>query len=62
LRRLAARSELSPSTISALERGKVTPSVRAAWRLAAVLGVTVDDLLKRPPALERTKPKKKEEG
>jgi len=43
---LAAMVGVSRKTISAYERGRATPSLRVALRLAQVLGVGLEELLK----------------
>jgi transcriptional regulator with XRE-family HTH domain len=45
LRELARRLELSPSSISQIETGKIRPSVSTLYALASEFGVTVDELL-----------------
>src|SRR3954453_4269762 len=45
LRELARRLDLSPSLISQIETGKIRPSVRTLYALAAEFGVTTDELL-----------------
>src|SRR5204863_5987825 len=51
LRELARRLELSPSSISQIETGKIRPSVRTLYALASEFGVTVDEILfDEPPA------------
>src|SRR4051794_34472900 len=45
LRELARRLDLSPSSISQIETGKIRPSVHTLYALAAEFGVTVDELL-----------------
>src|SRR5215216_3801884 len=45
LRELARRLELSPSSISQIETGKIRPSVRTLYALASEFGVTVDEVL-----------------
>lgn len=45
LRELARRLELSPSSISQIETGKIRPSVSTLYALAFEFGVTVDELL-----------------
>jgi transcriptional regulator with XRE-family HTH domain len=45
LRELARRLDLSPSSISQIETGKIRPSVRTLYSLASEFGVTVDELL-----------------
>jgi transcriptional regulator with XRE-family HTH domain len=45
LRELARHLDLSPSAISQIETGKMQPSVRTLYALAAEFGVTVDELL-----------------
>jgi transcriptional regulator with XRE-family HTH domain len=51
LRELARRLDLSPSSISQIETGKIRPSVRTLYALASEFGVTVDEVLfDEPPA------------
>ena len=52
LRELARKLDLSPSSISQIETGKMRPSVRTLYALASEFGVTVDELLfdERPPS------------
>jgi transcriptional regulator with XRE-family HTH domain len=45
LRELARRLDLSPSSISQIETGRIRPSVRTLYALASEFGVTVDELL-----------------
>jgi len=45
LRELARRLDLSPSSISQIETGKIRPSVSTLYALASEFGVTVDELL-----------------
>src|SRR4051812_36898304 len=45
LRELARRLDLSPSSISQIETGKIRPSVRTLYALASEFGITVDELL-----------------
>jgi transcriptional regulator with XRE-family HTH domain len=45
LRELARRLDLSPSTISQIETGKLQPSVRTLYALVSEFGVTVDMVL-----------------
>src|SRR5437762_12582457 len=45
LRELARRLDLSPSSISQIETGKIGPSVRTLYALASEFGVTVDEVL-----------------
>lgn len=45
LRELARRLDLSPSSISQIETGKIRPSVRTLYALATEFGVTVDEIL-----------------
>src|SRR6266702_4117442 len=54
LRQLARRLDLSPSSISQIETGKMRPSVRTLYALASEFGVTVDEVLfnDAPPAGE----------
>jgi transcriptional regulator with XRE-family HTH domain len=59
LRELARRLDLSPSSISQIETGKIRPSVSTLYALASEFGVTVDELLFDEPRLLRgstTKP------
>src|SRR5204862_772485 len=49
LRELARRLDLSPSSISQIETGKIRPSVRTLYALAAEFGVTVDEILFNDP-------------
>jgi len=48
LRELARRVDLSPSSISQIETGKMQPSVRTLYALAAEFGVTMDEVLFDP--------------
>jgi transcriptional regulator with XRE-family HTH domain len=52
LRELARKLDLSPSSISQIETGKMRPSVRTLYALASEFGVTVDEVLfdERPPS------------
>jgi transcriptional regulator with XRE-family HTH domain len=45
LREVARRLELSASSISQIETGKIRPSVRTLYALASEFGVTVDEIL-----------------
>lgn len=45
LRELARRLDLSPSSISQIETGKIQPSVRTLYAFASEFGVTVDEVL-----------------
>jgi transcriptional regulator with XRE-family HTH domain/uncharacterized cupin superfamily protein len=58
LRQLARRLDLSPSSISQIETGKMTPSVRTLYALASEFGVTVDEVLfdATPRAREGSEP------
>ncbi|HZR95037.1 MAG TPA: cupin domain-containing protein [Gaiellaceae bacterium] len=57
LRELARRLDLSPSSISQIETGKIRPSVRTLYALASAFGVTVDEVLfNEPPPPARTGP------
>ena len=49
---LAHKSGVGQTTISAIERGEMVPTVEIAQRIARALGCTVDELLKeeKPPA------------
>jgi transcriptional regulator with XRE-family HTH domain len=52
LRELARRLELSPSSISQIETGKMQPSVRTLYAFVSEFGVTVDEVLfdqEQPP-------------
>jgi len=51
LRELARRLDLSPSSISQIETGKIQPSVRTLYALASEFGVTVDEVLFDEPPL-----------
>jgi transcriptional regulator with XRE-family HTH domain len=55
LRELARRLDLSPSSISQIETGKIQPSVRTLYAFATEFGVPVDDVLfgDDPVALSR---------
>ncbi len=58
LRQLARRLDLSPSSISQIETGKMRPSVRTLYALASEFGVTVDEVLfnEPPRSVDRDKP------
>jgi transcriptional regulator with XRE-family HTH domain len=53
LRELARRVDLSPSSISQIETGKMQPSVRTLYALVSEFGITVDEVLfeHAPPSL-----------
>ncbi|HEX3225764.1 MAG TPA: cupin domain-containing protein [Gaiellaceae bacterium] len=51
LRELARRLDLSPSSISQIETGKIGPSVRTLYALASEFGVTVDEVLFDEPPM-----------
>jgi transcriptional regulator with XRE-family HTH domain len=51
LRELARRLDLSPSSISQIETGKIRPSVRTLYALASEFGVTVDEVLFDDPPM-----------
>jgi transcriptional regulator with XRE-family HTH domain len=51
LRELARRLDLSPSSISQIETGKIGPSVRTLYALASEFGVTVDEVLFDEPRM-----------
>jgi transcriptional regulator with XRE-family HTH domain len=51
LRELARRLDLSPSSISQIETGKIQPSVRTLYALASEFGVTVDEVLFDEPPM-----------
>jgi transcriptional regulator with XRE-family HTH domain len=53
LRELARRLDLSPSSISQIETGKIRPSVRTLYALASEFGVTVDEVLFNEPPPSR---------
>jgi transcriptional regulator with XRE-family HTH domain len=44
VRGLAAKTEVSPSLISQIERGRATPSVATLWAIATQLGIPVGEL------------------
>jgi transcriptional regulator with XRE-family HTH domain len=48
LRELARRLDLSPSSISQIETGKMQPSVRTLYAFASEFNVTVDEVLFQP--------------
>src|SRR6266581_1765580 len=54
LRELARRVDLSPSSISQIETGKMQPSVRTLYALVTEFGITVDEVLfeHAPPSPE----------
>src|SRR5262245_66603412 len=56
LRELARRLDLSPSSISQIETGKIRPSVRTLYALASEFGVTVDEVLFSEPTAAREAP------
>ena len=56
LRELARRLDLSPSTISQIETGKMQPSVRTLYALVSEFGVTVDEVLFDQAPRRRTEP------
>jgi transcriptional regulator with XRE-family HTH domain len=57
LRELARRLDLSPSSISQIETGKMRPSVRTLYALASEFGVTVDEVLfNEAPRVDRAGP------
>ena len=47
---LGELAEVAPETLSRIERNKLSASLDLARRLAQALGVTIDDLLKKPSA------------
>lgn len=53
LRELARRLDLSPSSISQIETGKIRPSVSTLYALASEFGVTVDEILFDEPRTPR---------
>jgi transcriptional regulator with XRE-family HTH domain/uncharacterized cupin superfamily protein len=54
LRELARRLDLSPSSISQIETGKIRPSVRTLYALASEFRVTVDEVLFDEPLSSRS--------
>lgn len=54
LRELARRLDLSPSSISQIETGKMQPSVRTLYAFVAEFGVTVDEVLFEPEPPSRS--------
>jgi len=52
LRELARRLDLSPSSISQIETGKIRPSVKTLYALASAFGVTVDEILFDEPSVQ----------
>jgi len=56
LRELARRLDLSPSSISQIETGKMRPSVRTLYALASEFGVTVDEVLFNDRPADRVEP------
>lgn len=44
VRGLAAKTEVSPSLISQIERGRATPSVATLWAIATQLGIPIGEL------------------
>jgi transcriptional regulator with XRE-family HTH domain len=54
VRGLAARTDVSPSLISQIERGRATPSVATLWAVATELGIPIGDLFNGPESA--TKP------
>ncbi len=49
-RELAEKADLTPSMVSQIESGRLTPSLNTLRRLADVLGVTIGSLLDGQPA------------
>ena len=45
LRRLARRAGVTPAGLSLIERGEVQPSWVNAWRICAVLNITLGELV-----------------
>ncbi len=41
---LAAKTGVSRQTIISIERGRYNPSLELAWKLARMLGVTIEEL------------------
>jgi transcriptional regulator with XRE-family HTH domain len=58
VRGLAARTGVSPSLISQIERGRATPSVATLWSIASELGLSIADLFNgaEPGAARKSKP------
>ncbi len=58
LRELARRVDLSPSSISQIETGKMQPSVRTLYALVTEFGITVDEVLfeHAPPSPDGASP------
>jgi transcriptional regulator with XRE-family HTH domain len=52
---LATAARVGPNYVPRIERGEMTPSVDAAFRLAQALGVPVDDLCAPPPRRDPVK-------
>jgi putative transcriptional regulator len=52
---LAEAAQVGPNYVPRIERGEMTPSVDAAFRLARALGVSVDDLCAPPPRRDPVK-------
>lgn len=46
---LAREAQVGANYIPRIERGEMVPSVEAAWRIAKVLGVSLDELCGKPP-------------
>ena len=46
---LAARIGMTRQTVAAIEKGKYAPSLEAAFRIAAVFGVTFGDVFHYDP-------------
>lgn len=49
MRALAARAQVSPTTISGLENGHIRANFTTLGKLATALGITPEALLKAPP-------------
>lgn len=47
---LSRKAGVSKSMLSQIERGQANPTVAVVWRLANALGVSMGDLLGKPPA------------
>lgn len=50
-RELAARAKLSTTTVNRIECGECRPMPRTVRKLAAALGVTIEELLAEQPRL-----------
>jgi transcriptional regulator with XRE-family HTH domain len=55
VRGLAARTGVSPSLISQIERGRATPSVATLWSIATELGISIADLFSETETGSKTR-------